>query len=82
MRDATGKHYFYTKDSGDFNPRIPCGMRQNINALSMGYLQYFNPRIPCGMRRFIKFTPIRAFGYFNPRIPCGMRLIRIGKFCK
>ena len=55
-----------------FNPRIPCGMRRQLEC-NPTFPSYFNPRIPCGMRRG-KASGTPAYrNHFNPRIPCGMR---------
>ena len=56
---------------GDFNPRIPYGMRLMVASTLPGRSD-FNPRIPYGMRPTCASRPIRP-GNFNPRIPYGMR---------
>ena len=38
------------KKTGDFNPRTPCGVRQDKYRLTAS-LYDFNPRTPCGVRR-------------------------------
>ena len=50
MRDATRLGLRLEQYQIDFNPRIPCGMRQQ-SARHSFLLTNFNPRIPCGMRR-------------------------------
>ena len=55
----------------DFNPRTPCGVRQDEmerDAMDGN----FNPRTPCGVRR-IQLALTRSGVYFNPRTPCGVR---------
>ena len=49
MRDATYLSPSARPNAPDFNPRIPCGMRQARFSFRLR-LPYFNPRIPCGMR--------------------------------
>ena len=64
-----------TADIFYFNPRNPCGMRQQ-RRLVFSSFSYFNSRIPCGMRLKMVY-PRQTQPYFNPRIPCGMRLYSV-----
>ena len=55
-----------------FNSRTPCGVRQNIDLITMGVC-CFNSRTPCGVRLIgtCLETLVRSF---NSRTPCGVRL--------
>jgi len=55
----------------DFNPRTPCGVRQEVPEQATT-LNDFNPRTPCGVRR-TRLARRPARQNFNPRTPCGVR---------
>ena len=52
LRGATKYFVKGARTHGNFNPRAPCGARQNRAKLHNTIL-YFNPRAPCGARRFL-----------------------------
>ena len=63
----------------NFNPRTPCGVRQQLMRASPRY-PYFNPRTPCGVRlqsrqyfegiiRFQSTHPLRGATPFCLRVP-------------
>ena len=58
-------------ESDHFNPRAPCGARQDDN-LTINIVRDFNPRAPCGARR-PKSKSLLTHQNFNPRAPCGAR---------
>ena len=54
-------------DTGDFNPRTPCGVRRNFGSYTADHRD-FNPRTPCGVR--LKFCPVISFfGSFQSTHP-------------
>ena len=55
----------------NFNPRTPCGVRQNQKNRG-GVWMDFNPRTPCGVRPQ-DGDDFKIFEHFNPRTPCGVR---------
>ena len=60
MRDATQiRSCFRILFSRYFNPRIPCGMRHELEYHQDITTKYFNPRIPCGMRPVVKVRVAR-----------------------
>ena len=58
-------------DRPDFNPRSPCGERQDRQAAARLHPN-FNPRSPCGERLRLQHRVI-SDNNFNPRSPCGER---------
>ena len=64
--------YLRADDTGDFNPRSPCGERQQ-DVLVGGYLLYISihaPRVGSDSTHGGR-TPAQR--HFNPRSPCGER---------
>ena len=59
-----------------FNPRPPCGGRQD-DPPPRREVSHFNPRPPCGGRR-IGQRHSTIIKNFNPRPPCGGRLVKCG----
>ena len=74
MRDATSQGTFININESNFNPRIPCGMRQTCISAAACF-NVFQSTHP--MRDATKVQGCKAarHGDFNPRIPCGMRPI-------
>ena len=47
----TGGHLHQAPQKAYFNPRPPCGGRQNPSCKQAGITDHFNPRPPCGGRQ-------------------------------
>ena len=71
--DATASASRISRRSSDFNPRIPCGMRPEINVHSDDPV-YFNPRIPCGMRQATSYGCIvESISIHASRVGCDLQ---------
>ena len=57
-----------------FNPRTPCGVRHEAEAVECIPFSNFNPRTPCGVRPGQQSRHLLA-SHFNPRTPCGVRRV-------
>ena len=62
----------HEKNSNDFNPRSPRGLRLMVRYLELQAAINFNPRSPRGLRRYIYSNGCFLFD-FNPRSPRGLR---------
>ena len=47
----------------NFNPRTPCGVRQEESKPSYDFSKYFNPRTPCGVRQNHRISENGYFGF-------------------
>ena len=72
MRGATARKSSIVPNVLHFNPRTPCGVRQQVSTQQQP-TNYFNPRTPCGVRRSSSVLSFSRRCHFNPRTPCGVR---------
>ena len=72
VRGATAFATSLPSRSSDFNPRTPCGVRQQVSTQQQP-TNYFNPRTPCGVRRSSSVLSFSRRCHFNQRTPCGVR---------
>ena len=72
---ATGISLSFSHTVPYFNPRAPCGARQQ-SMRPGSQMGDFNPRAPCGARPCTHPARGSCGCYFNPRAPCGARLCR------
>ena len=71
MRGATLPYPKHETQQRHFNPRSPCGERQDCRTF-IPTPWYFNPRSPCGERP-VTLRQYYEDTHFNPRSPCGER---------